>query len=301
MRLGLLCPGQGDQTPAMFHILAGHAEADVILDLAAARLAEDPRHISADRLVINAIAQPVLCAYQLAVWRVLQAHLPTPVVFAGYSVGELTAHGCAGALEAEAVIELAMRRAALMDAASDRPGGLMAVRGLLAPDLAALSAAASCELAIINDTDRLVVGGGRDDLAGLEPVLLARGAKVTPLRITIASHTSAMLPAVAPLREELALAGWKRPQALVLAGIDATAVWDSAKAIDSLAHQIARPVDWSGCMTALMEAGCTALLELGPGNGLSRMVRDRFPHIPVRSVSEFRSVAGVVGWLERLD
>ena len=144
MSLGILCPGQGDQTPAMFHILAEDHAATELLRLAGAVMGEDPRTIDAQRLAINAVAQPVLCAVQLATWAALRDRLPEPCVFAGYSVGELAAHGCVGALAPAETITLAMQRAAVMDAADPEPGSLMAVRGLLRPASAAHQAGLSC-------------------------------------------------------------------------------------------------------------------------------------------------------------
>ncbi|HMW30687.1 MAG TPA: ACP S-malonyltransferase, partial [Plasticicumulans sp.] len=46
--------------------------------------------------------------------------------------------------------------------------------------------------------------------------------------------------------------------------------------------------------------GCTVLLELGPGSGLSRMARDRHPELAARSVADFRSLDGAAGWVARM-
>ena len=46
----------------------------------------------------------------------LEAARPARAVIAGYSVGELAAWGCAGAFDAKEVLQLALRRAAAMDA-----------------------------------------------------------------------------------------------------------------------------------------------------------------------------------------
>ncbi|KIL96715.1 Malonyl CoA acyl carrier protein transacylase [Paramagnetospirillum magnetotacticum MS-1] len=284
----------------MFHILAGNRAAAEILGLAGEIMGEDPRAIAAQRLPVNAVAQPVLCAVQLATWAALRDRLPEPRVFAGYSVGELASHGCAGSLDPAETITLAMRRAAVMDSASPVPGSLMAVRGLLRQDLERLCRAHGLEIAIVNDVDRLVVGGPLDDLDGFEPELVARGAKVTRLRITIASHTSQMLPAIEPFRKTLESSALRNSSIPILAGIDGTPVTTRQKAVDTLSTQLARTVDWAACMDGLAEMGCTMLLELGPCNGLSRMVRDRLPHIPVRAVSEFQSLDGVINWVERM-
>jgi [acyl-carrier-protein] S-malonyltransferase len=53
--------------------------------------------LSADQMQTNVVAQPLVCAWQLAVWAEIAARLPQPSAFAGYSVGELAAYGCAGA------------------------------------------------------------------------------------------------------------------------------------------------------------------------------------------------------------
>jgi [acyl-carrier-protein] S-malonyltransferase len=52
-------------------------------------------------------------------------------------------------------------------------------------------------------------------------------------------------------------------------------------------------------MDAAVESGVTVALELGPGASLSRMLRTRHPDLPCRSVSEFRSIEGIVAWVER--
>ncbi|MEB0233328.1 malonyl CoA-ACP transacylase, partial [Undibacterium sp. 10I3] len=70
---------------------------------------------------------------------------------------------------------------------------------------------------------------------------------------------------------------------------------------EALMRQLTQPIDWTACMDACVEQGITVVLELGPGAALSRMLRVRHPEIACRSVSEFRSLAGIRQWLDRLD
>ena len=91
MSLGILCPGQGAQHPAMLDPLRAEPEAERVLALAGAVLGASPADLlasSGGELFANVIAQPLICAVELAMWAALASRLPTPRVFAGYSVGE---------------------------------------------------------------------------------------------------------------------------------------------------------------------------------------------------------------------
>jgi [acyl-carrier-protein] S-malonyltransferase len=299
MSLGVLCAGQGDQSSTMFDLVPTEGAPAEVLEIARAVLGEHPRRIAPERRHRNAVAQPLVAAVQLATWTALRDRLPPPRVFAGYSLGELTAYGCAGALDVATTVRLARDRATAMDAACAEPGGLRAVRGLQRAELERVCAPRRVEVAIVNGPDRIVVGGAEADLAACEPELVALGAKVTPLRVCVASHTSRMRPAVSAFRSALLESGLRDPPTPVLAGIDGAPVLTRERAIDVLPRQLAETVAWSACLDGLAEMGCSVLLELGPGSGLARMARDRFPDLEVRAVEEFRSLAGVVAWAAR--
>ena len=132
MGLCVLCPGQGGQHPQMLQLLEGNPDARCVLEEAATVLGEDPRDWlqSPQTLHLNRIAQPLLCAAQVATWSALRDRLPLPRLFAGYSIGELAAYGCADALASGELVRLARQRAALMDAAGQDASGLLAVSGL---------------------------------------------------------------------------------------------------------------------------------------------------------------------------
>ncbi|WP_448202466.1 ACP S-malonyltransferase [Azospirillum sp. sgz302134] len=302
MALGILCPGQGGQNPGMLDILAGEPAAQAVLDAAEWVLGTHPRALVAgppEAMQRNAVAQPLLCAVQAATWAALRPRLPPVRLFAGYSLGELSAYGCADALGTDELLDLARRRAEAMDRACPEPSGLLAVRGLDRSQIEPLCRHHGLETAIVNDLDRLVVGGRRDALTAFEQAVAALGAGVTPLAVTVASHTSLMAPAAEAFGRVLEGSGLRAPLVPVLAGIDGAPVRDRDRAVATLTRQIAHTVNWSACIDGLVEMGCTVLLELGPCNGLSRMVRDRFPDLPVRSVADFRSLRGVADWVER--
>src|SRR3954469_13331405 len=155
----------------MLAMLKGEPEAECVLAQASAVLEAPVTDIvsgSEDALFSNAIAQPLICAVELATWAVLSGELPSPRVFAGYSVGELAAYGCAGALDPRAVVALARDRARAMDVACPDPCRMSAVRDLAQGSVEALTGVHGVEIAIINAEDRMVIAGRTPAMAGFQ-------------------------------------------------------------------------------------------------------------------------------------
>lgn len=300
MSLGILCPGQGAQSAAMFDLVAGQPAANAVIRLAEAVLGREMSDMLADSssfIFSNAAAQPLICTAQLAIWTELKPLLPEVRAFAGYSIGELAAYGCAGALTAADVILLARQRALAMDEACPQPCRMVAVEGLRHELLDSLAAQMGVHLAIINARDSFVVGGRACGIDDFEISARAAGANVTPLPVYVASHTPLMAAAAPTLRTLLNQAAINVPSAPVLAGIDGSAVRTRERVVGTLSDQLSTPIDWPACIQGLLEAGCTTLLELGPGNHLARKVVRKHPGIRARSVSDFRTITGIAAWV----
>jgi [acyl-carrier-protein] S-malonyltransferase len=247
----------------------------------------------------NTSAQPLVTITELATWSALCDLLPAPRLFAGYSLGELAAYACAGALGPEEAVALAARRAELMDAAAPPGSGLVAVRGLPLARAEALAAEVGAEVAITNAPDHCVLGGDAAALAALEALAPAAGAAtVQRLPVGVPAHTRLLAGAVAPFAEALARSALRDPPVPVLAGVSGVPVRTRAGAISALSAQLARPIDWARCLAAAREMGCSVFLELGPGSALARMAMEAHPEAQARSVADFRSLEGVARWAE---
>lgn len=301
MSLAILCPGQGAQHSAMLDILAGNDAAQAVLEAASTAAEIDLVAVvrSKTDIFANHIAQPLICAYNMAAWAALAPLLPVPVLFAGYSVGELAAYGCAGSLSISETIRLALERAALMNAASPEAAGLVAVLGLTRRQIDALCVATDSEIAIVNGDEHFVVGGTVAALDRCSVLAVAGGAKVQRLSVSVPAHTSLLTMASTHFRSVLESSSLDSPTIPVLAGVSGAAVSDRRAVIDSLSRQISTTVQWSACLDAAVERGCRAFLELGPGDGLARMVRERFPSLAARSLANFRSLKGSAEWVMR--
>jgi [acyl-carrier-protein] S-malonyltransferase len=298
----VLCPGQGAQHPGMLDLAAADPAGQDVISRAATALGEDPRDWLGreDAIYRNAIAQPLICVAQLALWSTLRRALDAPLAYAGYSVGELACYGLGDALDAGSLAQLARTRATLMDAAAGREaGGLIAVRGPVRAAIDEACSGARAWIAIAIGRDAFVVGGTLPALAIVRERLSGTGAQITPLRVGVAAHTPLLESAVAGFRRTLEGSALRAPERPVVAGIDATFVTARDRAIATLAAQVAQPVEWAQCVDALHERGCRVFLELGPGAALTRMVRDRHDDVDARSVDEFRDPAAIVEWIRR--
>jgi len=302
MSLAILCSGQGAQHPAMLDMFADHPAAAEIINSGEAELGLKLRDVlvQGEDIFRNAIAQPLISLAQLALWTALRQAAPKPAAFCGYSVGELGAYACAGALDAVELARIAAARAELMDqAAAATHGGMLALQGLRRDEVDRLCEGQLAWIAIAIGAEEFVIGGGDAALLQLSAVFAERGAKLTRLKVGLASHTPLLSDAVPPFRAELIASSLTDPATPVVAGIDAAWVVRRDTAIEKLAQQLDRTIEWSGCLDMLYERGCRVFLELGPGRALARMAQVRFADADARSVDDFRSLDGVSSWLSK--
>jgi [acyl-carrier-protein] S-malonyltransferase len=231
----------------------------------------------AEAIKDTAVTQPLVVAMSLFVARELGG-LPGPVVhspqagrdvvIAGHSVGELTAAALAGVLSVEAAIALtAVRGRAMAAACAQTPTGMSAVLGGDPDELQAALDQHGLSAANYNGGGQVVVAGPLDGLAALKAEPPAK-ARVMPLSVAGAFHTSYMAPA----REELAgLVDGLRPadpSRLLLSNADGAAVSSGAEALSRLVSQVTSPVRFDSCLATMRDLGVTAVLELPPAGAL---------------------------------
>jgi [acyl-carrier-protein] S-malonyltransferase len=305
--VAILCSGQGGQHPAMFDLVANCPEAEPVFAAAAAVWGRDPRTFVKEAAPADLFAdftgQILCCAQALAAWAALGTIRPARAVIAGYSIGELAAWGCAGAFDELSILRLAQCRAALMDAAAPSDSGLAAITGVRRRILEPILTRHALSIAIVNDVDSFTVGGPRAALQAACEEAAARGAKRTmTLPVNVPSHTPLLSKATEQFRVILREASPRLPRAgcRLLSGIDGETVLDIETGIYKLARQISTTIDWAACLESCRSAGAVAALELGPGTTLSRMASTLFPDGRARSVEEFRSLAGLRTWLQRV-
>jgi [acyl-carrier-protein] S-malonyltransferase len=300
--LALLCSGQGRQARGMFALFDGADAAQPVFDAAASVLGADPRALVAEAdeatLHNNRISQILCVTRALAAAACLE--LDSPLLIAGYSVGEMAAWGVAGLWSAEETIRLTAIRAELMDQADSGGGGLGFIRGLDRKAVEPLVAEYRCAIAIANPDRLFVIGGVRADVAACcAQALVVGAASARPLAVNVASHTPRLSSAVEPFEAVLSRSVPARiiKGRTLLGASDGAVVYSLARGAPGLARQLAHTVDWAGTLAALVERGADRIFELGPGGALSDMMRGAYPTLPVRALDDFQTLAGARAWL----
>jgi [acyl-carrier-protein] S-malonyltransferase len=272
-------PGQGAQTPGFLSAwleLPGLTEQlGAWSELAGRDLIRLGTAGSAEEITDTSVAQPLLVAAALAV----ASLLGQPDVAAGHSVGELAAGAIAGVLSAEDAIALTRVRGEAMAAACGaEPTGMSAVLGGEESAVLAAIAAAGLTPANVNTAGQIVAGGTLDQLAAFAASPPA-GARVRPLRVAGAFHTSHMAPAVVALAAAAAGIAVKDPAITLLSNRDGAVVTAGADWLDRIVGQVASPVRWDQCMATMSALGVTALIELAPGGTLTGIAKRALPGI----------------------
>jgi [acyl-carrier-protein] S-malonyltransferase len=288
--LAIVCPGQGSQTPGFLApwlelpSVAGHlASLSEIagIDLAAHGTTSDEATIKD-----TAVAQPLIVAAGLVAAKSLfDVELGTlPVVLAGHSVGEITASALAGVLtETEAMTFVRERANGMAAAAAAQPTGMSAVVGGDPAEVLVAIKASGATAANVNGAGQTVAAGTLEQLQALADNPPAK-ARVIPLKVAGAFHTSHMSPAVAALQALRPALNPRDPQVPLLSNFDGGEVHDGGSAVDSLIAQVSRPVRWDLCMETLVQRGVTGVIELAPAGTLAGLAKRGIPGVKTVAV-----------------
>ena len=277
--LAIIAPGQGSQTPGMLTSWIQDSDAKDLLKQWSDAIDLDLIHLgtNADEAEIKETenAQPLIVAAGLLSARALGAAGKYACV-AGHSVGEITAAAIAGVFSPLDAMKLVRRRGIEMaKAASITPAGMAAVLG--GDREIVLRAITDLGLVAANDNGggQIVAAGDLDALAQLAP----EGARVRPLAVAGAFHTSYMQPAVEPMRELAATMQVSDPAVALLSNKDGGVVSSGREVLDRIVNQIANPVRWDLCMQSLLAQGVTGVAELAPAGTLVGLIKRATPSI----------------------
>lgn len=284
--LVLVAPGQGAQKPGFLTPwldLPGVADrlrewSDALeLDLVHYGTKAD-----AEEIRDTAVAQPLLVAAALvSTGALLEGHdAPRAVgATAGHSVGELAAAATAGVVsEADAMSLVRTRGRAMAQAAAVTETGMSAVLGGDPDTVTSHLEKLGLTAANINGGGQIVAAGTAEQLAALAADK-PEGARVMPLKVAGAFHTTHMAPAVEALQAAVGEVAVHDPAVPYVSNKDGQVVGSGQEVARRLVAQVASPVRWDLCMETFRTRGATTLIEVCPGGTLTGLAKRGMPGV----------------------
>jgi acyl transferase domain-containing protein len=242
------------------------------LDVREPLLADPDDSAAAEILRRTTVTQPALFAVELAMAELWKSWGVRPVALAGHSIGEYVAACLAGVMSEEDALALVAERGRLMG--SLPPGAMLAVHLPEAELAARLAAHPELSLAVVNGPSACVASGPEPAIARLEDDLVPAGTGCRRLRTSHAFHSSMMDPVLAAFEESVRRIPLRAPAIPFLSNVNGTWITGEDAADPGYwVRHLRGTVRWGDNARALAEDPSRVLLEVGPGNVLTQLVR----------------------------
>lgn len=305
MKTALLFAGQGSQRAGMGKdFYENYAEFRRIFDL----LPEEQRRIAFEgpdeELKKTVNTQPILLAFGIGVWKLLEKEGFVPAMAAGLSLGEYSALCAAGVFPPEVAVDLIGFRARQMeDASRGLDTAMSAIMNLdrdavreCCREAAALVNGADpdgirektedsatgpvparsglVEIANFNCPGQIVIAGDREAVEAAERLAMDKGARrAMRLRVSGPFHTSFMKPAGDALSERFRSIDFGEARFPVFFNCVGREKKPDETVPELLARQVSGSVFFEDTIRGMAEAGIDTVVEIGPGKALSGFVR----------------------------
>jgi [acyl-carrier-protein] S-malonyltransferase len=245
---------------------------------------------TAEELTVTENTQPCLFCVDLAAAAALREAGVSPDMLAGFSLGELAALACSGAVTEEDAFRLVVKRAQHMQKASQSVSAAM-VAVLKLDDETVIGLCSGIDNVYpvnFNSPGQVVVAGEVAALETLKERVKEAGGKAMPLKVGGGFHSPFMAPAADAFQAELDPVLFTPPAVPLYANVTAKPYEDDFK--DLLARQIKSPVQWSKTVENMIENGADTFIECGPGKVLSGLVARISDKVRVLNVEDAESL-----------
>ncbi|MEM9005304.1 MAG: type I polyketide synthase, partial [Cyanobacteria bacterium P01_F01_bin.86] len=218
----------------------------------------------------TAITQPALFVIEYALAKLWMKWGIEPVATIGHSIGEYVAATLAGVFSLEDALALVSARGQLMQ---QLPSGSMLAVALPEEEVRSFLSS-PLSIAAVNAPSMCTVSGATDAIEALQSELDSQEVDYRPLHTSHAFHSEMMEPILSSFSERVKQVPRKPPQIPYVSNI--TGTWITPEeAVDPeyWASHIRQTVRFSQGLQELFKVPNQVLLEVGPGQALSKLAK----------------------------
>ncbi len=243
-----------------------------------------------ERLRDTEISQPATLTVDIALMRLLAAHGVYPDMVAGHSLGEYAAAVAAGILTFKDALIAVSARGREMASVQIEDKGRMA--GIAASVEKVQEVLAEIPGYVVpankNCATQTVIAGASGPVEAAIEAFQSRGITVFPLPVSHAFHSTIVAPASAPLKKVLERLDIQPPRRPITTNVTSRyyPTGDGAREqiLETLAQQVAAPVEWIAQVERMYADGARIFVECGPKRALSGFVASILKRRPHRAI-----------------
>jgi [acyl-carrier-protein] S-malonyltransferase len=221
-------------------------------------------------------AHVCLLALEMSIFNLLLSRNLRPDIAAGFSLGEYPALMAAGGLSFDDGVKTVFARGSLMsESASTKDGTMALIDGLTRDALEKIlrQTGEHVSIASVNTESQFFISGERRKIEYLVDLTKERGAASLLLPVGGAFHSPYIEDVSIAFKERLQNVVFSHLRLPVIGNVQASVLSTPEEIYEDISEQLLSPVQWYKTILKMLELGVTTFVEIGPGHGLTGMVK----------------------------